>query len=203
MHHAIVGHGIHLDVVAHDGERLHAVGVIGSRDGDLQGRVRLSLEFGTDAVAAPSLHAVAVDDVDAVARSQSGARGGASLIGARDIHARSAVGALHDVGTYAAILPRGHHVEVVHVLGGDVLGVGVDVVEHGVDGILDGAFGIQRVHIVGGEFAIERVEDVEVAHDGRIVARGVVVGEQGEAAQEHQCQRKETYVFFHREMCRC
>ena len=84
-------------------------------------------------------------------------------------HARAVV-ARHDIGPYAAILARRYHHKVVLVFGGDILGVGVDVVEHAVDGRRYGLLGIECVDIEGVQLLVDRVEYIQVAYHCSVIA---------------------------------
>ena len=110
--------------------------------------VGLALESLAHLVAGPSRRAVAVDHDDAVTRTQSSAGSRAALIGAADIYTLLAIdGAFHQIAADAAILTRADGHELIGFLGGNVLGIGVNVFKHRVDRILDGLLGIDGIHI--------------------------------------------------------
>ena len=110
--------------------------------------VGLSLEVLAHLVAGPGVGAVAVNHDDAVARPQAGTCRGAALVWSADIDAFLTVdGAFHQITADAAILTSADGHELFGLLGGDVLGVGVDVVEHRVDGVLDGLLRINGIDI--------------------------------------------------------
>ena len=146
--HAIVGHGVDADGLAVEREGLDAVLVIGAHNSHRQVGVGLSLEVLAHLVAGPSVGAIAVNHDDAVARAQAGTCRGATLVGAADVDAFLAVdGAFHQITADAAILTSADGHELFGLLGGDILGVGVDVIEHGVDGVLDGLLRINGIDI--------------------------------------------------------
>ena len=169
MRHAIVGHGVHLYLLARDGEGLHAVTHIGAHHRELELRVGLPLQALAHLPVFPLGGRVAVDGHDAVARLEARLGRRAALVGLAYAHARAVV-ARHDIGPYAAILARRYHHKVVLIFGRDILGVGVDVVEHAVDGRRYGLLGIERVDIEGVQLLVDRVEYIQVAYHCSVIA---------------------------------
>ena len=206
---AVVGDGVDADGLAVEREGLHAVLIVGAHDRHRQVGVGLSLESLAHLVAGPGVGAVAIDHDDAVASAQAGACGGAALVRAADVDALLAVdGAFHQVAADAAILAGAQRHEFVGLDGGDILGVGVDVVEHRVDGIFDALLGVDGVDIERVQFLVERVENVQAAcHGCIIVDRLVVVGErcrccqaQGHASPGEVFERLFHYIYI---VCGC
>lgn len=175
--HAIVRHGRHLDFLAHYCHRVDAIGHIGALHRHLDGGVGFAFEAGADALGSPRGDGVAVDGDEAVAGAQPGTLGGATLIGRRHIH--PALFALHNVGADAAVFARVERFEVVLLALGNILGVGVEVVEHRVDGIAGGLIGVDGIDVVGGKVAHHGVVDGLIASIGRIVEALVGVGRLG------------------------
>ena len=89
--------------------------------------------------------ALSVDGHDAVARLDAGLGGRQPFVGLADVHR---VAALHYHGAHAAVLPQQLQLHVFHLALGEVVGVGVERSQHGVDGHLDGLAGVYVVHIV-------------------------------------------------------
>ena len=199
--HAVVGHRVDADGLAVERERLDAVLVVGTHDGQRQVSVGLAPEALAHLVGGPACRAVAVDDDDAVTGAQADPCCGTTLIGAADVDTLLAVhGALGQVTADAAVLAGAHRHEFVGLDGGNVLGIGVYLVEHRVDGVLDGLLGVDSVDVEGVQFLVQRVEDVQITgHCGVIVDVIIAAGHSVRSSQGDSQATPDKYFerFFH------
>ena len=184
-----VGHGGDFDRLTRDGVVEDRVGAGGE-----PAAAHFHLDVSAGLTAQPRRHVGdfhVLGDGSAVNLQEDVAVADARLAGRRT---PSRLGELHDgVAAHnsradAAVFARGDGVDFVLLLLAVILGVGVDVAEHGVDGHADVLLGVKRVHIAGVQLLVDFVERGEAALDvgfaGFGKGHGAAAGEGGEGGED-------------------
>ena len=160
-----VGHARDGDAFAADRRRLlRAVEVF---DGHPDLAPRFAFEARGDLFGGESLGVLAVDREDLVADFQPGLVRRRTFIRLGDAHV---VLLLADERPDAAVLARGEQFEILHPLFGNVLRVGVQVVDHACGGPLHQLVGVYRIDVVERQLAHHVDGDLHVASQPEVVA---------------------------------
>ena len=137
-------------------------------DGDLYGRVGVALQAVAHLRVRPPLGRLAVDSHDPVADADARPVGRRVLVGLREDHV---VALLADERTHAAVFARGELVEFLHLLLGQVGGVGIQPADHAGRGVLHQPVGVHLVDIPGRQLAHHVDQNLHVAAQTEIVLR--------------------------------
>lgn len=166
-HPSGVGHARDGDPLAADRDALaRAVEVF---DRHLHRRARLALEPLGDLFGREAPGILAVDGDDLVADLEPGLVGRGVLIGLCNAHV---VLLLADERADAAVLARREELEILHPLLGNVLRIGVEVLDHAAGGPLHQVVGVDLVDILQREGPHHVDRDLHVASQPEVVACG-------------------------------
>ena len=189
--HSIVGHGVDLDGAAGDVEAEQGILGVGAHDVDAHVRAGLAAQLLADI---GDVHVrpdgVAVDAQDAVAVAYARLTGGRAPLGLGE---DDVLAPALDGGAYAAVLAGGDAEKLVLLVGGIVLGIGVDLSEHGVYGRAHRAGGVDGVDVLCLQLLKDRVEYLHVACHFRLVAAGGG-GSRGREQQSGRCDGKQDFL---------
>ena len=96
---------------------------------------------------------------------------------------------IHYSRTDASVFARCHLPKLFSIAFGIKLRVGVELVEHVEQGVLNQFLAIERIYVVAVKFAIERGEDIEILHQFEVVVSLCLDAD----GSERQGQRKQQY----------
>ena len=190
--HAVVWYLGQLDVAARHPERqLLARG--GAPHPQSEGGAGLAAQPLADVAHRLAHHRRVVYRQYLVALAQAHLGSGHALVGLVDDHALYLeVLAYH--GAYAGILAREHHLKLLVLVFGVVLGVGVEAAQHGLDAVAYHLRRVERVDIHQVEVLVDGVEYVEVLAHLEVVAPRLL---RLQARRRHECGQQDNDASSH------